>query len=170
MAKQSSINLDITNNADGFDATGGTTKRKVTFTGANQTLTGSGANTYTFPAVGTCTLANAAATITDATSTRALNTTYTNPNAAQSILVMATVRCAITLAAGTAYVQAKADTSTPPTTVASGKVGIEAGLLNEDNTYQISFVVPAGSTQKYRIDSTAVNGTVTLGSWFEFVF
>lgn len=168
MAKQSGVNLDITNNNDGFDITGGTTKRKATFTGNDQIFTGSGANVYTFPTVGTCTLANAKIAISNATASRALNTTYTNPNPAQSILVIATVRCAITLAAGTAYVQAKADTSAPPTTIASGKVGIEAGLVNEDNTFQISFVVPAGTTQNYRIDSTSSNGSVTLASWFEY--
>jgi hypothetical protein len=79
------------------------------------------------------------------------------------------VRCAISVAAGTAYVQAKADTSAPPTTIASGRIGIEAGLVNEDNTFQVFFVVPAGATQNYRLDSTAVNGTVTLASWFEYL-
>lgn len=168
MAKQSGVNLDITNNTDGFDLSGGTTKRKAAFTGADQTFTGSGANVYTFPPAGTCTLANAAIAVANVTASRALNTTYANPNTVQSVLVIATVRCAITLATGTAYVQAKADTSSPPTTIATGKVGIEAGLLNEDNTFQISFVVPAGTTQNYRLDSTAVNGSVTLQSWFEY--
>lgn len=56
MAKQSSVNLDITNNADGFDISGGTTARKLTATGADITLTGSGSNTYTFPDA-SCTLA-----------------------------------------------------------------------------------------------------------------
>ena len=49
MAKNSAVNLDITNNADGYDISGGTTKRKLTVTGADVTLTGSGSNTYTFP-------------------------------------------------------------------------------------------------------------------------
>jgi hypothetical protein len=49
MAKNSAVNLDITNNADGFDISGGTTKRKVTVTGADLTFTGSGANQYIFP-------------------------------------------------------------------------------------------------------------------------
>ena len=99
------------------------------------------------------------------TASRALNTTYTNPSPDRSLLVMATVRCAITVAAGNAYVQGKADTSTPPTTVASGIVGIQAGLLNEDNTFQICFVVSQG--MNYRIDSAVTNGTVILGTWFE---
>jgi hypothetical protein len=97
--------------------------------------------------------------------TRAMDTTYTNASAS-SLLVMATVRCAITLAAGNAYVQAKMDTATPPTVAASGLVGIEAGLLGEDNSFQVSFVVNPGGT--YIISSTATNGTVTLGKWMEF--
>lgn len=48
--KRNTGNQDYTNNADGFDITGGTTKRKLTATGADITLTGSGTNTYTFPA------------------------------------------------------------------------------------------------------------------------
>lgn len=56
MTKQTSVNLDITANADGWDAKGGITPRKLTLTGADITLTGSGAETYTFP-VSTDTLA-----------------------------------------------------------------------------------------------------------------
>lgn len=99
--------------------------------------------------------------------TRALNTTYANSRSG-SILVTASVRCAITLAAGSAYVIAKSDSATPPVTAATGKVGIEVGLLNEDNTAQISFVVAAG--MNYRIDSTVANGTATLGDWRETAF
>lgn len=98
------------------------------------------------------------------TAGRALNTTYTNASA-RSIMVTATVRCAITVAAGNAYVQAKSDSATPPVTIASGLVGIEAGLLGEDNTFQITFVVAAG--MNYRIDSVLTSGTATLGQWFE---
>lgn len=50
MATNSSVNLKITNNADGYDVAGGTTARKLTVTGADMTLTGSGTNVYTFPA------------------------------------------------------------------------------------------------------------------------
>lgn len=49
MATNNSSNQDYTNNADGFTLGGGTTKRKVTVTGADMTLTGSGTNTYTMP-------------------------------------------------------------------------------------------------------------------------
>ena len=49
MATQNSNNLIVTNLADGYDVSGGTTARKLTLTGADITLTGSGANVYTFP-------------------------------------------------------------------------------------------------------------------------
>lgn len=48
--KNNSGNQDFTNNSDGWDLTGGTTRRKLTVTGADITVTGSGTNTYTFPA------------------------------------------------------------------------------------------------------------------------
>lgn len=50
MATQNSNNQDYQNNADGWQLAGGTTKRKLTVTGADVTLTGSGSNTYDFPA------------------------------------------------------------------------------------------------------------------------
>jgi hypothetical protein len=53
MAKQNSVNLDITNNTDGFDVSGGATSRKLTVTGADLTLTGSGNFTVKFPTVNT---------------------------------------------------------------------------------------------------------------------
>lgn len=49
MAKNNTANQDYTNNADGWDLTGGTTKRKLTVTGGDITMSGSGANTFTFP-------------------------------------------------------------------------------------------------------------------------
>ena len=103
----------------------------------------------------------------DVTASRALNTTYTNSDSVRTLHVTATVRCAISVAAGQAFVQGKADTSTPPTTEASGIVGIQAGLLSEDNSHEVNFYVLPGN--KYRIDSTAVTGTVTLGKWFEML-
>lgn len=102
----------------------------------------------------------------DLTASRALNTTYTNSDPTRTLHVEATVRCAITLAGGNAYVQGKAEvTAGVPAAVASGIVGIEAGLLNEDNSPQVSFYVMPG--EKYRIDSSVANGTTTLGKWFE---
>jgi hypothetical protein len=48
MGKQTSVNLDITNNPDGFDISGGTTARKLAVTGGNVTFVGGNA-TYTLP-------------------------------------------------------------------------------------------------------------------------
>jgi len=49
---------------------------------------------------------------------------------------------------------------TPPVTVASGIVGIQIGLIGEDNSFEVGFYVRPGN--KYRIGSTAVNDTVTI--------
>lgn len=49
MATRNAINLSATSNADGYDLSGGTTARKLTVTGADITLTGSGTAVYTFP-------------------------------------------------------------------------------------------------------------------------
>ncbi len=49
MVKQTSVNLDITSNADGFDVSGGTTSRKLTLSGADVAIAGSGSAVITFP-------------------------------------------------------------------------------------------------------------------------
>lgn len=49
MARNTGINLDANPQADGYKLGGGTTKRILTVTGADMTLTGSGTNVYTFP-------------------------------------------------------------------------------------------------------------------------
>ena len=100
----------------------------------------------------------------DQTSSRAFNTTYTNTGTG-SLFVQATFRAIVTLAAGSSTAQGKSDTATPPTIIATGVVGIQSGLLNEDNTFQISFFVSPGKT--YIINSVVANATATLGSWFE---
>lgn len=101
------------------------------------------------------------------TASRALNTTYTN-SLVKSVMIVVTCRCAISLLAGTAYFQGKSDSSSPPATISSGIVGVQSGLAGEDNTYEVTFIVAPG--MNYRIDSTAVNGTVTLGTWWETTF
>jgi len=53
MAKQNSVNLDITNNADGFSIAGGSTSRTLGVSGADITLVGSGSATLTFPTTST---------------------------------------------------------------------------------------------------------------------
>jgi hypothetical protein len=127
-----------------------------------------GGNKYYFPALSTCTLASTNKSYTSQAGSRLLNTVYANTSTATSLMVMATVRCAISATTGTAYVQALADTSSPPTTSASGIVGIQAGLNGEDNTYQLCFVV--GTNTNYIVTSTNSSGTTTLGSWYELIF
>ncbi|KVW99509.1 hypothetical protein ABW22_01435 [Thiobacillus denitrificans] len=102
----------------------------------------------------------------NATAGRALNTTYNN-NTISNKLVQVSARCVITLAAGSATIQGKSDTTATPVVVASPLVGIQSGLLNEDNTSMLTMVVAPGAN--YRIDSVVANGTATLGSWFETV-
>lgn len=58
MPKQTSVNLDITNNPDGFDISGGTVSRKLALTGGNATFVGGGA-TYTLPSSSTTLLGGA---------------------------------------------------------------------------------------------------------------
>lgn len=67
---QNSSNQDYQNNADGFQLAGGTTKRKLTVTGGDVTLTGSGSATLTFPAAtDTIVARNTADTLTNKTLT-----------------------------------------------------------------------------------------------------
>lgn len=80
-----SINIPATNNADGFDLTGGTTARKLTVSGADITIAGSGAYTYTFPG-STCTLCNNTLSNLGTTAiTAALTSTFAVTGAALSI-------------------------------------------------------------------------------------
>lgn len=53
MPKQSAVNLDITNNPDGFDISGGTISRKLTVTGGDVAISGTGSATITFPTTST---------------------------------------------------------------------------------------------------------------------
>lgn len=49
MATNNSINLPVTNNADGYAISGGTTVRTLTLTGGDATITGSGSAVVSFP-------------------------------------------------------------------------------------------------------------------------
>lgn len=126
---------------------------------ANDVLTNSGSGNTSWSAPG--------GVGGDVTGSRALNTTYANPSATRALIVMVTARCVATLTNGAATMQGKMDTTATPSTIASGIVGIEAGLLALDETFQLVFTVPAGTANKYRVDSATSNGTVTLGKWFE---
>jgi hypothetical protein len=72
--KRNSTNTDITINADGFDISGGTTARKLTISGGNISVVGSGVNTYTFPA----TTATLQATTADVQTNHITETTGTH--------------------------------------------------------------------------------------------
>lgn len=65
MAKRNSVNLDITNNTDGFDISGGTTPRTLTVIGGNVAFSTSGSNTYTLPST--------SGTLVDLSSTQSLS-------------------------------------------------------------------------------------------------
>ena len=53
MVNNSSVNLDINNNADGYDISGGTTKRKLTIKDGDVEISGSGTAVITFPSAST---------------------------------------------------------------------------------------------------------------------
>lgn len=100
---------------------------------------------------------------------RAFNTTYTNTGN-RSKLVMASARCmGGNLVNSAAYMQARSDTASPPTTLASGLVGFRVALANEDNDFQVVFVVAPG--HNYRLDSVASgSGSIALQTWMEATF
>lgn len=100
----------------------------------------------------------------NATASRALNTNYTN-SGKRSLLVTVSARCVVTVAAGSATIQGFSDTAATPTTAAGPLVGVQSGLLNEDNTFSTTFVVAPGTN--YRVNSAVSNGTATLGTWWE---
>lgn len=106
MAKQNSVNLDITNNADGFEISGGTTSRTLGITGGNVTITGSGSATITFPST-TSTLA------TLDLSETFTNKTLTGPTANTSITLanQGELRFAEATGNGTNYVGFEAPSS-----------------------------------------------------------
>lgn len=78
MATQNSNNTKITNLADGFNQAGGTTARKLTVTGADITLTGSGTAVHTFPST-TSTLARIDAANTFVGASTATSWVFTTP-------------------------------------------------------------------------------------------
>jgi len=79
MAKQSSVNLDITNNSNGFDISGGTTSRTLGISGGNVTIVGSGSATLTFPTTSDTLVGRATTdTLTNKTLTAPVISTITN--------------------------------------------------------------------------------------------
>ena len=104
----------------------------------------------------------------DQTASRAIDgTVYTN-TASSNIFITVSARCIIDTAADVANIQAFSDTAADPTTTASGIAGIEGGLLGEDVSAQISFIVRPYN--KYKVVTTISAGcSATIGKWFETI-
>lgn len=80
MSTQNSTNTKITNNADGFDIAGGTTARKLTLSGGDVSISGTGSAIITFPSVTSTLLYSggalgtpASGTVTNLTGTASIN-------------------------------------------------------------------------------------------------
>ena len=119
----------------------------------------------TFVVASTATFNGDVAGITSDTSSIATAGAFATPyqpDTSNAAFVTVSIRCQISLAAGTAYIEVKSDSSATPTTVIA-TAGIESGLLNEDNTFICSFFVKKGNY--FQIDKTESNGTVTIKQW-----
>ncbi len=97
MAKNNAANQDFTNNADGWDLSGGTTPRKLTLSGGDVSISGSGSAVFSFPA-STSTLA-----------TLALTETFTNKDISNA---NNTYRAASTTVTGAVELATDAETTT----------------------------------------------------------
>ena len=101
---QNSNNQKFTNNADGFDLAGGTTARKITLSGADVDIVGSGTAVITFPSV-TSTLFGKDTTdtltnkrINKRTSTTTSTTTLTPSPANYDVYTLTAQAAALTIA------------------------------------------------------------------------
>ena len=146
---QNAANQDYTNNSDGFTIGGGTTERKLTLTGANITLTGSGSNTYTYPAA------------SDTLVGRASTDTLTNKTINASQLVNTTVTAdKLNLAPSTGYTATDESTTSAtyvaPTTATNATITVganglalvmwSAGLYGAATIQRLSVAVSGAST------------------------
>lgn len=144
MATNNAVNLKITNNSDGYDVAGGTTSaRKLTVTGADITLTGSGTNVYTFPAASDTLLGRAS---TDTLT----NKTYDTAGTGNSFLINGV---AVTANTGTgAVARASSPTFVTPTLGAATATSIN-GLILTAST---------GTVTITNLKTLAVTNTLTL--------
>jgi hypothetical protein len=131
MATNSSINLQVTRNADGFDLSGGTTPRKLTLTGADVTVTGSGGATITFPAssatVATLTLNE---TLTNKTLTTPAINTPTISGAKFAVAIKTTTYQALATD-GTIYVDSTGGAFTVTLPAISGNTGLRLRFIKK---------------------------------------
>lgn len=182
MAKNNASNQDYTNNADGWDLSGGSTKRKLTVTGADIILTGSGSNTYTYPA--------ASDTLVGRASTDTLtNKTLTEPKFADlgfiadangnELIVMDTVASAVpyiraTNAAtgGVVGFIADGETNQHIQMIGKGNGLTKISVLRQDNTsnsYKHNAVILTGYGVYATGAAASKTETVTFGITFAAV-
>lgn len=160
MAKNSAVNLDITNNADGYDISGGTTARKLTITGADMTLTGSGSAVHTFPST-TSTLAR-----TDSAQTFTGTQTFSSTISGSIDGNAATVTTITGLAPDTATTQAtqpNITTAAALTTVSTSLTGLlraDAGVLSIDSDVT-DLVTAADLTTAGKVELATITETDT---------
>jgi hypothetical protein len=102
----------------------------------------------------------------DVTTSRLLDTTYTNNSKTRTLQIKVYVRCVNGAGIGISRIFVVADTSTPPTTLVSGFVGLNPALPNESNNFQIVADIAPGLN--YRVNSFLfLNGSIFLDEWFE---
>jgi photosystem II stability/assembly factor-like uncharacterized protein len=95
---------------------------------------------------------------------RAFNVTYTNYSS-RTLMIMVYGAFLITVAGGTAEIQAFADTAAAPVIPISENIGIVGGLNGQSNRIPLYAFVQPGFN--YRVLTTTVNGTATMLSWYE---
>jgi hypothetical protein len=101
----------------------------------------------------------------DMTLSRAFDTTYSNLDTTRSLMISVYGAFLMTALGGTAEIQAVADTNVLPITPISDNVGIVGGLNGQSNRIPLYAFVKPGFN--YRVDSSVLNGTATLLSWYE---
>ena len=156
MATQNANNQKFTNNADGFDLAGGTTARKITLSGADVDIVGSGTAVITFPSA-TSTLASLdlAETLT--------NKTLTDPKIETSINAQTGTTYTLVLADASKHVSmtnASANTITiPPNSAVAFPVGTKV-FITQGGAGSTTIAAGAGVTLSAPASVTAAIGEI----------